>query len=41
MFNLLNGDEDKDCQYLANNLFNNTKIFNAITYFQSVEELNK
>jgi len=42
---LLNEDEDKnrnkDCQYLANGLFNNTKILNATSYLQDIEELNE
>jgi ABC-type transport system substrate-binding protein len=33
--------ENEDCQYLINNLFNNTKILNATSYLQSTEELNE
>ncbi|CAF3978728.1 unnamed protein product [Rotaria sp. Silwood1] len=39
LLNLLR--ENQDCQYLVNNLFDNTTIFNPTSYFQSVQELDK
>ncbi len=39
ILDLFKGNED--CQYLTNNLFNNTKILNATSYSQSTKELNE